>query len=179
MGYGYSRILEGAVQIEIIDKNVKQIWSHIYETESYVDFKSFSISQRAPPVILLWVNKEWQCSSFPKASGITNVGVVCGCQLNSDAINSYQLQIGLCLNSTSMFRHEDFVKYSMEPSPFPWSHYSWLPYTIWSQKRSPLVYSNLERGWKIRTYVGISIKEYYSISERTALNLEGTVSRSK
>ena len=64
-------ILERAVLIEIVDIDVKQIWSHLSETQFYVDINSFLISQRAPPVILIWVNKEWQYSSFPKASGIT------------------------------------------------------------------------------------------------------------
>ena len=53
----WSVILEGAVLIEIVDKDVKQIWNHLSETKFCVDFKSVSISQRAPPVILLWVNE--------------------------------------------------------------------------------------------------------------------------
>ena len=53
----WSVILEGAVLIEIVDKDVKQIWNHLSETKNFVDFKSDLISQRAPSVILLWVNK--------------------------------------------------------------------------------------------------------------------------
>ena len=53
----YTRLFEGAVLIEIVDKDVKQIWNYVSETKFYVDFKSVSISRRAPPVILLWVNK--------------------------------------------------------------------------------------------------------------------------
>ena len=53
----WSVILERAVPIEIVDKDVKQIWNRISETKFCVDFKSVSIAQRAPPVILLWVTK--------------------------------------------------------------------------------------------------------------------------
>ena len=67
----YTRLLEGAVQIEIIDKIVKKMWSHLNETEFFVDFKSVSNSRRGPIVFLLWVNKEGRYSLFPKAGGIT------------------------------------------------------------------------------------------------------------
>ena len=43
---------QGLYKIEIVDKNVKLIWSHLNETEFCVDFKSVSIAQRAPPVFL-------------------------------------------------------------------------------------------------------------------------------
>ena len=36
---------KGLYKIEIVDKNIKQIWSHLNETEFCVDFKSVSISQ--------------------------------------------------------------------------------------------------------------------------------------
>ena len=53
----YTRLLEGAVLIKIVDKDVKQIWNRVGETKFCLDFKSVSIATRAPPVILLWVNK--------------------------------------------------------------------------------------------------------------------------
>ena len=49
----YTRLLEGAVQIEIVDEDVKQIWNHRSETKFCVDFKYVSISQRAPPVFCM------------------------------------------------------------------------------------------------------------------------------
>ena len=44
-----------------------------------------------------------------------NFGVVHDCQLYNNAINPFQLQKGLCLNSTSLLGEEYIVKY-------PWSH---------------------------------------------------------
>ena len=67
----WSVISEGAVLIEIVDKDVKQIWNDLSETNLCVDFKSVLISQRAPPIILLWATEKWQYPAFPKASGIT------------------------------------------------------------------------------------------------------------